>query len=41
VTLGTIAKGDIYQIRLRYSALEDIELGIKIFGIKVTGDWSG
>ena len=41
VTLGTIAKGDIYQIRLRYSALEDIELGIKIFGIKVTGDWTG
>jgi len=41
VTLGTIAKGDIYQIRLRYSALEDVELGIKIFGIKVTGDWSG
>ncbi len=41
VTLGTIAKGDIYQIRLRYSALEDIGLGIKIFGIKVTGDWSG
>lgn len=41
VTLGTIAKGDIYQIRLRYSALEDTELGIKIFGIKVTGDWSG
>lgn len=41
VTLGTIAKGDIYQIRLRYSTLEDIELGIKIFGIKVTGDWTG
>ena len=41
LTLGTIAKGDIYQIRLRYSALEDCELGVKVFGIKVTGDWSG
>lgn len=41
ITLGTIAKDGIFHVRLRYSALDDIGLGIKVFGIKVTGDWTG
>ena len=41
LTLGTVAKGDIFQVRLRYTANEDMVLGIKIFGIKVDGDWGG
>lgn len=41
ITLGTIAKGDIYRIRIRYDAASDMELGIKVFGIQVEGDWSG
>ena len=41
VTLGTIAKGDLYRIRLRYTAADDMALGIKVFGIQVEGDWGG
>ena len=41
LTLGTIAKGDIFQVRLRYTANDDMALGIKVFGIQVEGDWSG
>ena len=41
LTLGTIAEGDIYRIRLRYTANDDMSLGIKVFGIQVEGDWSG
>ena len=39
--LGTIAKGQLFHIRLRYTAEDDMPLGIKVFGIKVEGDWSG
>lgn len=41
LTLGTIAKGQYYHVRLRYTAGDDMALGIKVFAIKVTGDWSG
>jgi hypothetical protein len=41
LTLGTVAKGQYYHVRLRYTAGDDMALGIKVFAIKVTGDWSG
>ena len=41
ITLGTIAKGDIYRVRLRYDANDDMDLGIKVFGIQLMGDWVG
>lgn len=41
IDLGTITKGDFFRVRIRYTAGDDMPLGIKVFGIQVEGDWSG
>lgn len=41
ITLGTISKGCPVRVRIRYTADDDMELGIKVFGIQVDGDWVG
>lgn len=41
MNIGTIAKGARLQVRLKYTSTESALLGMKIFGVQVTGDWSG
>lgn len=41
MNIGTIAKGTRIQVRLKYKSTESAILGMKIFAVQVTGDWSG
>lgn len=41
MTVGTIAKGPRLQVRLKYTSSESVLLGMKIFGVQVTGGWTG
>ncbi len=41
MSIGTIAKGARLQVRLKYTSSSSAALGMKIFGVQVTGDWSG
>ena len=41
MTIGTIAKGARLQVRLRYTSTASALLGMKIFGIQISGEWDG
>ena len=41
MNIGTIAKGARLQVRLKYTSSSSALLGMKIFGIQITGEWDG